>query len=123
MSAATSLPPDPLEPHPFDLAGPLPQGTTMLEASAGTGKTYTVAGLVSRYVAEGVAAMDELLVVSFSREASRELRERVRERLVSVRDGLAAPLPAAAAGDDLVALLAAVPPEELALRHRRLSDA
>ena len=30
----------------FDLAGPLPTGTTLLEASAGTGKTFTVAALV-----------------------------------------------------------------------------
>ena len=62
----------------------------MLEASAGTGKTFTIANLVARYVADGVA-MEELLVVSFSRESTRELRERVRERLVSARDGLAAP--------------------------------
>ena len=56
----------------------------------GTGKTFTIAALVARYVAEGVATMDELLVVSFSRESTRELRERVRERLVGARDGLAA---------------------------------
>ena len=39
--------------EPFDLLGPLPTGTTVLEASAGTGKTYALAGLVTRYVAEG----------------------------------------------------------------------
>ena len=110
-------------PEPFDLLGPLPQGTTMLEASAGTGKTYTVAGLVTRYVAEGVAAMDELLVVSFSREASRELRERVRERLVAARDGLAGALLDQVPTDPLIARLAAAGPEELAVRHRRLADA
>ena len=38
---------------PFDLSGPLPTGTTLLEASAGTGKTYAIAALVTRYVAEG----------------------------------------------------------------------
>ena len=75
----------------FDLLGPLPQGTTVLEASAGTGKTFTIAGLVTRYVAEGVAPLDELLVVTFGRAATQELRERVRERLVSARDGLADP--------------------------------
>ncbi|HWG93941.1 MAG TPA: UvrD-helicase domain-containing protein, partial [Mycobacteriales bacterium] len=64
----------------FDLTGPLPQGTTVLEASAGTGKTYTIAGLVVRYVAEGEARLDQLLVVTFSRAASGELRTRVRER-------------------------------------------
>ena len=39
----------------FDVCGPLPTGTTLLEASAGTGKTFTVAGLVTRYVAEGLS--------------------------------------------------------------------
>src|SRR5690349_10944430 len=73
----------------FDLLGPLPQGTTVLEASAGTGKTFTIAGLVARYVAEGVARIDELLVVTFGRSATQELRDRVRERLVAARDGLA----------------------------------
>ena len=66
--------------EPFDLTGPLPTGTTVLEASAGTGKTYTVAALVTRYVAEGVARLDELLVITFGRAASQELRERVREQ-------------------------------------------
>ena len=77
------------QPDGFALLGQLPVGTTVLEASAGTGKTFTIAALVARYVAEGVATMDELLAVSFSRESTRELRERVRERLVSARDGLA----------------------------------
>ena len=72
-----------LDPDPavFDLTGPLPTGTTVLEASAGTGKTYTIAGLVTRYVAEGVATVDQLLVVTFGRAATAELRDRVRERL------------------------------------------
>ena len=38
----------------FDLLGPLPSGTTVLEASAGTGKTYAIVGLATRYVADGV---------------------------------------------------------------------
>ena len=39
----------------FDLLGPLPgqPSTTVIEASAGTGKTFTLASLVTRYVAEG----------------------------------------------------------------------
>ncbi len=43
--------PDRGDPVPFDLAGPLPTGVTLLEASAGTGKTYAIAALVARYVA------------------------------------------------------------------------
>lgn len=111
--------------EPFDLLGPLPEGTTVLEASAGTGKTFTIAALVARYVAEGVVRMDELLVVSFSRESTRELRERVRERLVQVRDVLAADgTPRAGAPpDDVCAFLADVDPVERAVRRRRLEDA
>src|SRR4051812_35108168 len=65
----------------FDVDGPLPTGITVLEASAGTGKTWTIAALASRYVAEGTP-LDKLLLVTFTRMATSELRERVRERLV-----------------------------------------
>ncbi len=109
-------------PEPFDLLGPLPENTTVLEASAGTGKTFTIANLVARYVAEGVATMEQLLVVSFSRESTRELRERVRERLVSARDGLAdlAHIPS---DDRVLALLADASPAEAAVRRQRLAEA
>ena len=73
--------------EPFDLTGPLPRGVTVLEASAGTGKTYTIEGLVVRYVAEGLA-LRRLLVVTFTRIATAELRDRVRRRLVGVADHL-----------------------------------
>lgn len=70
----------------FDLLGPLPAAgsTTVLEASAGTGKTFALAGLVTRYIAEGVATLDEMLLITFSRAASRELRERVRCQIVEI---------------------------------------
>ncbi len=68
----------------FDLLGPLPahRSTTVLEASAGTGKTFALAGLVTRYVAEGAATLDQMLLITFSRAASQELRERVRGQIV-----------------------------------------
>ena len=44
---------------PFDLGAELPSGTTVLEASAGTGKTYAIASLAARYIAEGKAGLDE----------------------------------------------------------------
>ena len=110
-------------PGEFDLFGLLPEGTTVLEASAGTGKTFTIAALVARYVAEGVAAMDDLLVVSFSRESTRELRERVRERLVSARDGLADPTAVPAHDHLLVHLTAGIHTDEVALRSHRLEEA
>ena len=71
----------------FDVCGPLPTGVTVLEASAGTGKTYTIAALAARYVAEGTP-LERLLLVTFTRMATGELRERVRERLVSAERGL-----------------------------------
>ena len=72
----------------FDICGPLPRGVTVLEASAGTGKTYTIAALATRYVAEGTP-LDRLLLVTFTRMATGELRERVWERLASAEEGLA----------------------------------
>ena len=62
----------PATPPTFDICGPLPQPatTTLLEASAGTGKTWTIAALVTRYVAEGTARLGEMLIVTFGRAAS-----------------------------------------------------
>ncbi len=116
------------EPQRFDLRGPLPSGTTLLEASAGTGKTFTVAALVTRYVAEGVAALEEMLVITFGRAASQELRERVRAMLVEGERALAAAgqLPAdqlPEAPNELVAHLLDADGEERAQRRRRLRDA
>jgi len=109
-----------LTPAEFDVCGPLPTGVTVLEASAGTGKTYTIASLAARYVAEGVP-LDRLLLVTFTRIATGELRERVRERLVDVERGLGAALAAGASSDDpLVTLLAEHEPEP---RRRRLARA
>ncbi|MCA0294968.1 MAG: UvrD-helicase domain-containing protein [Actinobacteria bacterium] len=67
----------------FDPAGPLPVGTAVLEASAGTGKTHAIAALATRYLADGLVDADRLAVISFSRIASAELRSRVRDRLRS----------------------------------------
>ena len=75
----------------FDICGPLPTGTTLLEASAGTGKTWTIAALVTRYLAEGVATLEEMLVVTFTRAASQELRDRVRRQLDDAAAVLADP--------------------------------
>ncbi|HET9125807.1 MAG TPA: UvrD-helicase domain-containing protein, partial [Solirubrobacteraceae bacterium] len=97
-----------IAPREFDVCGPLPRGVTVLEASAGTGKTYTIATLAARYVAEGIASLDEMLLVTFTRMATGELRERVRERLVEVHRGLCALLDGGSVGEDkVVAVLAA----------------
>ena len=107
----------------FDLCGELPTGTTVLEASAGTGKTFTIAALATRYVAEGHAELHELMLVTFGRAATQELRERVRERLVDTERDLADPGYARASKDTLLRLLADVPDNEVAQRRARLTAA
>ena len=107
----------------FDLLGPLPDqnSTTVLEASAGTGKTFTLAGLVTRYVAEGVATLDEMLLITFGRAASQELRERVRSQ---IRDAAEVLSGAASAGDnELIRHLCDAPPDVVAARAERLRAA
>jgi exodeoxyribonuclease V beta subunit len=112
------------EPERFDLLAELPPGVTVLEASAGTGKTYTIAALATRFVAEGVP-LEEMLLVTFTRMATGELRERVRERLTATERRLSAALAGATSdgGDELDAMLADASPEEVALRRRRLERA
>ncbi|MGS0688613.1 UvrD-helicase domain-containing protein [Nakamurella sp. GG22] len=104
----------------FDFCGPLPEGTTVLEASAGTGKTHAIGALVTRYVAEGVAALDELLVITFGRAASQELRERVRGHLVNAERALADPATARSGDDPIHVLLADAADDEVARRRERL---
>ena len=108
---------------PFDVCGPLPTGVTVLEASAGTGKTFTIAALAARYVAAGVP-LDRLLMVTFTRMATGELRERVRERLVSAEQGLERALAGAPPEDDaVVRLLASGTESEVRTRRERLARA
>ncbi|MDN5548737.1 MAG: UvrD-helicase domain-containing protein, partial [Rhodococcus sp. (in: high G+C Gram-positive bacteria)] len=104
----------------FDLLGPLPTGTTVLEASAGTGKTYAIVGLATRCVAEGLADISQVLLVTFSRAATQELRERARERFAGVSAALVDPEAARRSDDDLVAYLATADDEEIGVRRRRL---
>lgn len=108
--------------EPFDITGPLPTGTTLLEASAGTGKTYAVAALVTRFVAEGLARIEDLLVITFGRAASQELRDRVRAQLSEAEKALADP-ESVVPGEALIDLLLSGEPAEVVVRHRRLLDA
>src|SRR5690349_13044775 len=108
---------------PFDLLGPLPtpRSTTVLEASAGTGKTFALAGLVTRYVAEGVATLDQMLLITFGRAASQELRERVRGQILEALQAFDDP--ASADDNEVVKYLLDGDPQELADRKLRLRDA
>jgi exodeoxyribonuclease V beta subunit len=71
--------------QPFDLiASPL-VGTNLIEASAGTGKTYTIAGLFVRLIMEKGLDVDQILVVTFTKAATAELKDRIYQNLYAVR--------------------------------------
>lgn len=65
-----------------------PSDHVLLEASAGTGKTYATEGLVVRLVAEYGVPIDKILVITFTNAATAELRARIRARLESALDAL-----------------------------------
>lgn len=111
-------------PAAFDPCGPLPRpGTHVLEASAGTGKTYTIAALAARYLADGVP-LGQLLMVTFSRAATQELRERIRARLTETEAGLRRVLDGQDPGEDSVMTVLATGSEaELRERLRRITTA
>jgi exodeoxyribonuclease V beta subunit len=56
-------------------------GTTLIEASAGTGKTYTITTLVLRLLVEARLNIEQILVVTYTRAATSELRDRIRARI------------------------------------------
>ncbi len=65
----------------FDLLNTPLEGTNLIEASAGTGKTYTITGLFLRLVLEKNLSIDEILVVTFTEAATEELKDRIRRKL------------------------------------------
>ncbi|MEB3331096.1 MAG: UvrD-helicase domain-containing protein, partial [Synechococcaceae cyanobacterium] len=74
----------PFDPNGFDLD----PGIRLLEASAGTGKTYALAHLVLRLVGERGVLLPRLLVVTFTEAAAAELRDRIGRRLQEALAGL-----------------------------------
>ncbi len=66
----------------------LKQGITLIEASAGTGKTFAISMLVLRAVVELGIDLKEILVVTYTVAATEELRGRIRSRLVQARNML-----------------------------------
>ena len=74
--------------HSFDpLTIPL-TGQQLVEASAGTGKTFSIAQLYLRFILEGGLDVDNILVVTFTISATDELRQRIRLRLREALDSL-----------------------------------
>ncbi len=70
------------------------EGHALIEASAGTGKTFTIEHLVIDLLLFGNCAVDQILVVTFTEKATAELRMRVRKALEKILFGAPDPEPA-----------------------------
>src|SRR5690554_6831169 len=113
-------------PRPLDAAATLMlplSGSKLIEASAGTGKTYTIANLYLRYVLAG-RRVSEILVVTFTNAATEELRGRLRQRLQQMLGCLEAAVPPDESQDAFLALqyqqLQGLPEEERSITTTRL---
>ncbi|MDQ5987973.1 MAG: RecBCD enzyme subunit RecB [Syntrophus sp. SKADARSKE-3] len=62
----------------FDLTTSPLDGANLIEASAGTGKTFAIAGIVLRLLIEQGIPIGEILVVTYTIAATEELRDRIR---------------------------------------------
>ncbi len=109
----------------FDLKNDLPTGRTALEASAGTGKTFSIAGMVTGYVAEAGIEIGAVLVVTFTKAAAAELRDRIRARIEAALHGVESARRGSRpeTDDPLLLRLMAGDPEDLDIRFERLEVA
>lgn len=73
-----------LNPHNPALSLQL-RGLHLIEASAGTGKTWTLSALIVRLILEGDYTPRQMIATTFTRAAAAELRARIRQRLEEVR--------------------------------------
>ena len=64
--------------NPSELVQTPLSGTNLIEASAGTGKTYTIEGLFLRLLIEKQLTVEQILVVTFTKAATEELKTRIR---------------------------------------------
>ncbi len=67
------------------------ESINLIEASAGTGKSWTVTLLYLRLILEKALTVDQILVVTFTEAATMELRDDVRKRLIEALDALEHP--------------------------------
>jgi exodeoxyribonuclease V beta subunit len=66
---------------PFDMAASPLSGVHLIEAGAGTGKTYALTALFIRLLVEKKLTTGEILVVTFTNAATKELRGRIRQKV------------------------------------------
>jgi exodeoxyribonuclease V beta subunit len=70
----------------FDLLKSALEKTNLIEASAGTGKTYAIAGIFLRLLLENSLSVSEILVVTYTVAATEELRDRIRKTIRATID-------------------------------------
>jgi len=70
----------------FDLINTPLSGINLIEASAGTGKTYAITGLFLRLILEKGLLVDQILVVTFTKAATAELKEKIRNILLQAKE-------------------------------------
>lgn len=87
--------------QPFVLSEAFTSDLAVIEASAGTGKTFTLAALTVLAIGRGDCAIGQLCVTTFTDAATAELRGRLRSRLVKAATFLEAIAPEVEAEDDL----------------------
>ncbi|MCG8684638.1 MAG: UvrD-helicase domain-containing protein, partial [Desulfobacterales bacterium] len=117
MSHSTSAAygPLPLDPFNLDL-----EQVTLIEASAGTGKTYTITTLFTRLVAMGYP-VESILVVTFTEAAAAELKLRIRQRLNECETALSDENTQIDGKDELVSFLFAQPDRDMIRKRLRLA--
>lgn len=115
---ATALP-------PLDWRAMPLHGRVLIEASAGTGKTWNIGVIYLRLLLERGLRVEQILVTTFTDAAAQELRERLRRRLVEAERLLEAAARDAASANPLESWLAALCPDadstRLALRRIQLA--
>ena len=114
-----------LQRREFSADGALPAGVVALEASAGTGKTYALTALATRFIAECQVSASQLCMVTFTEAATTELRGRLRDRISETAthlDGLIAGT-ATEIDDPVVTAIADTSPEQRIIRRDALRRA
>jgi len=91
-------------------------GKNLIEAGAGTGKTYNIAGLYVRLILEKKLQTNEILVVTFTKAATEELKDRIRKK---IRQTMAALVSGRSDDPSLAELIRNIPDKNEAKRRLR----
>jgi len=72
-------------------SSPIEHGLTLLEAGAGTGKTYSLVRVIARHIVEQEIKIDQILTVTFTRAATAEIKSRLHDLLSEISVSLKNP--------------------------------